>query len=109
MAASNDETPPWFLYVLRCADGSLYTGITNDLERRVAKHQAGTGSRYTSGRLPVERVASWPYGDRSSASRAEWAFKRLRRSEKALCVGDPDRWRAGQPARAVRSSLWDSC
>lgn len=71
-----------FVYVLRCADGSLYTGWTVDLDRRLAAHAAGTGSRYTRARLPVRLAASWPMPDRSAARREEARIKRLTRAEK---------------------------
>jgi putative endonuclease len=80
-------TNAW-VYMLRCADGSLYTGWTNDLERRVAAHEAGTASRYTASRLPVELVLSRELEDRSAAMREEARIKRLSRGEKlALLAG----------------------
>lgn len=72
----------WCLYVLRCADGSLYCGITNHLTRRIAQHNQGTGARYTRGRGPVKLVRSWPAENRSAASKEEAAFKKLTRSAK---------------------------
>lgn len=72
----------WCLYLLECADGSLYAGITNDLEKRVAAHNRGTGSRYTRARLPVKILVSKPYANRSEASRAEAAVKKLPRQKK---------------------------
>ena len=73
----------WTLYVLRCADDTLYTGITTDPERRLREHnETARGARYTRARRPVRMVASWPFPDRSSASKAEWAFKQLSRDEK---------------------------
>ncbi|WP_395742541.1 GIY-YIG nuclease family protein [Prosthecobacter sp.] len=72
----------WVLYVLRCKDGTLYCGITNDLERRVALHNAGKGARYTRGRGPVSVVKSWPQKNQSAALRAEISFKKLSRSGK---------------------------
>ena len=74
----------WVLYVLRCRDGSLYCGITNDLQRRLEQHQKGTAARYTRGRGPVTLAAHWPQSDRATALRAEWAFKRLSRAAKEL-------------------------
>lgn len=71
-----------WVYVLRCGDGSLYTGWTNDLERRVAKHSAGNASRYTASRLPVELAAVWAMPDRGSAMREEMRIKRLSRTQK---------------------------
>ncbi len=72
----------WYLYVLKCSDESFYTGITNDVVRRVAEHQAGRGARYTRMHLPVTLLAAWQYPDRGTATQAEAAFKRLRRSAK---------------------------
>lgn len=75
---------PWHLYMVRCADGTLYTGIATDVARRVAAHAAGRGARYTRGRGPFALVYSEACGDRSSASRREHALKRLAREEKEL-------------------------
>lgn len=72
----------WVLYVLRCADGTLYCGITNDLKRRLAQHNAGKGARYTKGRGPVKVVRSWPAASYSCALKAERAFKALTRDAK---------------------------
>ncbi len=72
----------WIVYVLRCGDGTLYCGITTDVERRFAQHQKGVGARYTRGRGPVHLVAQWPHPDRPAALRAEAAFKRLSRAAK---------------------------
>ncbi len=74
-------TNAW-VYLLRCADGSLYTGWTNDLERRLVAHAAGTASRYTRSRLPVELVLALPQPDRSAALREEARIKRLGRPAK---------------------------
>ena len=68
-----------WVYMLRCADGSLYTGWSNDLERRLARHRAGTASRYTASRLPVELAMALPMPDRSAAMREEARIKRLDR------------------------------
>jgi ADP-ribose pyrophosphatase YjhB (NUDIX family)/predicted GIY-YIG superfamily endonuclease len=73
---------PWFLYLLRCGDGTLYTGVTTDVERRVAQHNAGRGARYTSGRRPVWLVGAWRFVDRSGAQRAEAALRNLPRERK---------------------------
>jgi len=72
----------WYVYLLQCADGSLYTGITNDIKARVAKHNSGKGAKYTRGRTPVKLKAHFPYKNRSEASKAEYTFKQLRKSEK---------------------------
>jgi predicted GNAT superfamily acetyltransferase len=72
----------WFLYVLECSDQSLYTGITTDLQRRVDVHNSGRGAAYTAVRRPVKLVAAWRSTDRSSALKAEAAFKRQSRRRK---------------------------
>ncbi|MEK6229083.1 MAG: GIY-YIG nuclease family protein [Actinomycetota bacterium] len=77
---------PAFVYLLRCADGSLYCGWTHDLDRRVAKHQAGTASRYTHSRLPVELAWSAELAGRAEAMREESRIKRLPRAEKLKLV-----------------------
>jgi len=78
----NTDAPPWFLYVLYCGDGSLYCGITTDLQRRLDQHNSGTGARYTRGRRPVALAKAWPCADRSSALKSEAAFKKLSRPAK---------------------------
>jgi putative endonuclease len=75
-----------FLYILRCGDGSLYTGITLDLERRLAQHRAGRASRYTRSRLPVELVWSREIETWGAALREELRIKRLSRSAKEALV-----------------------
>lgn len=75
-----------WVYMLRCRDGSLYTGWTNDLERRVAKHSVGKASRYTASRLPVELAFAMPMADRRAAMREELRIKRLSRAEKLALV-----------------------
>lgn len=78
----------YYVYILRCADGTLYTGITDDVERRVAVHNSGKGAKYTRGRGPVEPVYREQCPDKPSALRREAAIKRLRRAEKlGLIVG----------------------
>jgi predicted GIY-YIG superfamily endonuclease len=81
----------WSVYLARCADGSFYTGITTDLERRVAEHNAGTGAAYTRSRLPLKLVYSESAASRSCALRREYAIRRLSRREKELLArgGDP--------------------
>ena len=71
-----------FVYLLRCRDGTLYCGWTNDLERRLSAHSAGTASRYTRVRRPVKLAWSKPMGSRSEAMREEARIKRLTRAEK---------------------------
>jgi putative endonuclease len=74
------------VYLLRCADRSLYCGWTTDVERRLAAHRAGTASRYTRSRLPVELAAVIPVADRSAALREEARIKRLPRAAKLRLV-----------------------
>lgn len=71
-----------WVYMLRCRDGSLYTGWTNDLERRLSQHATGKASRYTASHLPVELAAAWPMPDRRAAMREEARLKRLPRARK---------------------------
>lgn len=79
---------PWFLYLIECADGSIYTGIATDVDARFDKHVNGTGARYTRSRKPLRVLASFPLADRSSASRAEYRVKQLTATEKrALAAG----------------------
>lgn len=79
----------WWVYLLRCADGTLYTGITTDVARRVAEHngEGGAGARYTRSRRPVQLVHFEAAASRADASRREAAIKRLDRARKlALCA-----------------------
>ena len=75
------------VYVLECADGSLYTGYTTDVERRVAEHDAGEGATYTRGRTPVELVHTESFGSQSAAMSREYEIKQLSRREKERLVG----------------------
>ena len=86
LSSIGDES--WILYVLRCADGSLYCGITNNLERRIEQHNAGSGARYTRGRGPVQLAHSWICSGRSEAAKAEAAFKKLTREQKHARIAD---------------------
>lgn len=80
----------WCVYLLQCRDGSLYTGITVDVQRRFAQHLAGKGARYTRAHPPQRIVAVIEQPDRSSATRAEAAIKRLSPEQKrALCAAHP--------------------
>ena len=72
----------WFLYLLECRDGSIYTGIATDVQRRYALHVAGRGARYTRSRPPRRLLAYFEFEDRSAASRAEYAVKQLTAGEK---------------------------
>lgn len=82
--------PDAFVYLLRCGDGSLYCGWSTDLDRRLAAHQRGTGSRYTASRRPVELAAAWRTATRCDARRLEVRVKRLPRAAKLrLLQGGP--------------------
>ena len=76
----------WFVYLLRCADATLYTGIAKDVSRRCQQHNAGTASRYTRCRLPVEVVYQEPHASRGSALRREAAIKALPRRQKESII-----------------------
>jgi putative endonuclease len=79
---------PYFVYLLECADGTLYTGWTTDLTKRVAVHAEGKGARYTRGRLPV-RLVYWEEVDsRSGALRREAVLRRKRRPQKQALIAD---------------------
>ena len=72
----------WYLYVLRCGDGTLYTGITTDVEKRLAQHRSGKGAKYTRGRHPLELMYQETCEDHSAALKREYEIKKLSREEK---------------------------
>lgn len=86
---------PWFLYLLECADGSYYAGISTDVAARFAAHAAGKGARYTRAHPPLRVLASRAYPDRSSASRAEWDLKQQPRGRKLAWLQAQDADAAG--------------
>ena len=75
-----------WVYILRCGDGTLYTGWTNDLPRRLAAHQAGRGGKYTRSHLPMELVYQEVYDTPTQARQREWALKQLSRAEKLSLI-----------------------
>jgi len=79
----------WTVYILQCADGTLYTGITNDLDARISAHEAGTGAKYTRGRGPFKLVFREVAHDRASASRREIEIKALSRRAKEQLIKKP--------------------
>jgi predicted GIY-YIG superfamily endonuclease len=81
-ALSRGPVSGWLVYLLRCRDGSLYTGITNDLPKRLKAHAAGRASKYTRSRLPVRLVYAEPQLSKSAALKREVAIKGLRRPQK---------------------------
>lgn len=80
----------WTVYVVRCANGSLYTGITNDLPGRIADHNAGRGAKYTAAFGPVALAWKRRKKDRSAASKLEAAIKKLTRPEKEVLISRPN-------------------
>ena len=76
----------WCLYLLECANGALYAGITNDLDARIEAHRAGKGAKFTRANPPLRVAATCPFPDRAAASRAEWAVKQLPRGRKVAYV-----------------------
>lgn len=92
--ATNTTEREYFVYMLRCTDGSLYTGITTDVKRRFAEHLAGgaKGAKYTKNHMPQELAAVWCVENRSVASKLEWRLKHLTKQQKeALCLA-PERF-----------------
>lgn len=88
MAMSSVVAPCWSVYMIQCSDGSLYTGITTDVERRFREHSAqkGRGARYLRGRAPLALVYTCPVGDHAAALRLEYRIKQLRRAQKQQLV-----------------------
>lgn len=85
------DLQPYSLYLVRCRDGTLYTGIATDVQRRLAEHGGnGRGAKYLRGRGPLRLVFEYPVGDRSLASRIERLVKQLPRLQKERLVADPD-------------------
>jgi putative endonuclease len=78
----------WYVYILECSDGTLYTGITTDLNKRLKTHNNGKGAKYCSSRLPVVLKASFEAEDRSSASKEEYRIKQLTRKQKLELIND---------------------
>ena len=76
----------WFVYMLRCRDDSLYTGYTDDVERRLAVHNSGKGAKYTRSRLPVSLAYQEACADKSTALKREYAIKRLKKPEKEALI-----------------------
>ena len=84
-----DKTPSWFIYLLRCSDTSLYTGITTNLSQRLHEHNhTDKGAKYTRGRRPVNLVYQEKLLSRSEASKREYQIKQMKKSEKEQMVID---------------------
>jgi putative endonuclease len=80
---------PWYLYLIECTDGSIYTGITTDVAARYAAHEQGKGAKYTRSHPPLRLLGSEVHPDRSSASKAEYNVKRLSAEQKRRYFGAP--------------------
>ncbi len=76
----------YYIYILRCSDGTLYTGYTNNLENRLELHNKGKGAKYTRGRTPVELIYFEEFEDKIEAQKREYALKKLKRSEKLILI-----------------------
>ncbi|MBQ2412834.1 MAG: GIY-YIG nuclease family protein [Anaerotignum sp.] len=76
----------WYLYILRCKDSTLYTGITTDVEKRFQTHQSGKGAKYTRGRRPLELIYREQCGTHSDALKREWEVKQLSREKKQKLI-----------------------
>ena len=83
---SVDSNSNWVLYILRCSDQTLYTGITNNLENRLLAHQTGKGAKYTRGRAPLELLHTESFHSKSSAAKREAAIKKLSRVKKLKLI-----------------------
>ena len=81
-----DQSKPWYVYIVRCRDGSLYTGISDDVQKRVEKHNSGKGTKYTAGRKPVVLVHTERCSNRRSALRRELKIKSSTRCEKLTLI-----------------------
>lgn len=80
----------WYLYILQCGDGSLYTGITTDVEKRLEAHRSGKGAKYTRGRSPLELKYREACGTHSDTLKRELEVKRLSREEKLALIGETE-------------------
>jgi putative endonuclease len=96
LAARARAAQPWFLYLIQCKSGAIYTGIARDVVMRYAAHVAGTGARYTRANPPQRLLAQVEYPNQQAASRAEWETKRMTAAEKRALV---------RKLRAVRAPL----
>jgi len=88
---ASDPTPTepevtWLLYLIRCKDGTLYTGITTDVDRRFAEHQSGKGAKYLRGKAPLTLVFQQKIGSRSAALKAEASIKKLSKADKETII-----------------------
>lgn len=85
------RTKNWYVYIVKCADGTLYTGITNDLKKRITAHNEGKGAKYTRGRGPVEILYKKRCKDKSAAAKKEAKIKQLNKKEKLEIINRKSR------------------
>ena len=78
----------WYVYIIECSDGTLYTGISNNISKRIREHNSGIGSKYTRGRRPVKLLAKWDCADKSHASKMECRIKGLTRADKLKAISN---------------------
>lgn len=95
-----EKAGTWYLYILECRDGTFYTGVTNDLQRRTIQHNRGTASRYTRSRLPVRLVYAEACRSKSSALKKEFRMKSLSRRDKEIYIKKKSK--ASGPCRESR-------
>jgi len=76
----------WYVYIVECSDGTLYTGISNNIGKRIRAHNLGIGSKYTKGRRPVKLLVKWDCADKSQASIMEYRIKGLTREDKQRLI-----------------------
>jgi len=81
---------PWYTYIVECSDGSLYTGVTTDIQRRINEHNKGIGAKYTMRKRPVIVRAFFIFKNRSEASKEEWRIKQLTRKQKLNLIQEND-------------------
>ncbi len=81
-----EKTKPWFLYLIECEGGSIYTGITVDVDKRYALHSAGKGAKYTRSHRPQRLLKVIEFANRSEASKAEWMIKQLSANDKRAII-----------------------
>lgn len=86
MPMNSSSARPYIVYILRCRDQSLYTGMTADMARRLDEHNRGVGAKYTRAKRPVSLAVAWTVGDRSTALRLEARLKKLSRAEKEKLI-----------------------
>lgn len=87
--STSTNTKSHYVYIVRCADDTLYTGYTTNVARRIATHNAGKGARYTRARLPVVLATSWDFSTKNVALRVEYALKRWTRQQKLALLENP--------------------